>query len=151
MSGILWQARATFKSYATYWLMKGINNDGKHTHTHSEPTIYSGREMMNESNEMSENDEGKLVTYKIWWIIFFELVGISSTRTSNIWNFILKAIYHFWLWQANGYDEERNGTHTRKKTSEMIKMISICFLFRLSFDGRVLLPINKGSDRKISN
>lgn len=115
MSGILWQARATFKSYATYWLMKGINNDEKHIQTHSEQTIYSGREMMNESNEMSESDEGKLVTYKIWWIIFFELVGISSTRTSNIWNFILKAIYHFWLWQANGYDEERNGTHTRKK------------------------------------
>lgn len=45
--------------------MKGINNDEKHIQTHSEQTIYSGREMMNESNEMSENDEGKLVTYKI--------------------------------------------------------------------------------------
>lgn len=47
---------------------------------------------------------------------------------------------------------KREMAHTHeKKTSEMIKMISICFLFRLSFDGRVLLPINKGSDRKISN
>lgn len=103
----------------------------------------------------NESDEGKLVTCKIWWII----LPFESQRL-NGWNFILKAIYHFWhdsseaLAQSNPSKKKQQGGKKCGKHSKWSNIFQCAFLLDYHWRSVLmyLLTINNNkSDRKISN